>query len=316
MIRKTGYLAALLALVVMGCAGHDELSVQNKPDNKTFWSHRYQYIRLVPQDHCQGVDTIANNHPQDLGDRLRLALASLRIDLPDREKTVPVFTHSELEKITGPLLRAFENATPDEDIAIAIEGAHQGTIGFQRTITTARLFIQNNELQIVFGQLHEPFDEYDTPIHAERRDFRLNPLLPGSRCEKAGKKFPSIIPTQMVLFHEQGNIPRKNWVAINLAAQPQVPQAPMAMPPTYRVPAQTAPPAYQTPAQAAPPAYQAPRQTAPPAAQDANRMVPAPAQQPAKTILERLQILKDLRVKGLITEQEYQEKKKEILNSL
>jgi uncharacterized membrane protein len=38
--------------------------------------------------------------------------------------------------------------------------------------------------------------------------------------------------------------------------------------------------------------------------------------QSQKSILERLQILKDLRVKGVITEQEYQDKKKEILDSL
>jgi hypothetical protein len=55
---------------------------------------------------------------------------------------------------------------------------------------------------------------------------------------------------------------------------------------------------------------------APPVAPDATRMMPPAVQQPSRTILERLQILKDLRVKGLITEQEYQEKKKEILDSL
>lgn len=263
---------------------------------------------------------MANNHPQDLGDRLRVALASLRIDLPDREKTVPVFTHSELEQITAPLLKAFEKATPDEDVALAIEGSHQGTIGYERTLTTARLFVQNDELQIIFGNLHEPFDEYNTPFHAEPRDYRLDPILPGSRCEKAGKKFPAIIATDVVRFHVQEGTPRKNWLAVSLAAQTQPPvQAPMpkTAPPAYQASPQAAPPAYQAPDQTAPPAYhQAPRQTAPAAVQDANRMMPAPGQHPEKTILEKLQILKDLRVKGLITEQEYIDKKKEILDSL
>jgi hypothetical protein len=45
-------------------------------------------------------------------------------------------------------------------------------------------------------------------------------------------------------------------------------------------------------------------------------MTPPPVQGSQKSVLERLQILKDLRVKGLITEQEYLDKKKEILDSL
>jgi hypothetical protein len=320
-IRKTGYFAALLALVVVGCAGHDAMSVTDKQDGKTFWTHRYQYVRLVPQDHCPGQDTAANSHPQDLDGRLRTMLKSLQINLPEQEKTAPVFTRAELELVTEPLLQAFRKAAPNEDVALAIEGMHPGKYGLQRCIVTARLFVQNgDELNVIFGKLHVPVDErYGWNV--EPPDYRLNPFVPGSRCEKADKKFPAIIATNLVRFHEKQGAPRKDWLTVSLAAPPQPSQAPapMAMPPAYQAPPpqQTAPPTYQVPAQTAPPAaYQAPRQTAPPAVQDTNQKAPAPAQRPAKTILERLQILKDLRVKGLITEQEYQEKKKEILNSL
>jgi hypothetical protein len=314
-IRKTGYWAILLALVVMGCAGHDGKSVRDRQDGKTFWTHRYQYVRLVPQDHCQGQGTAANSHPRDLGGRLRTMLESLHVDLPKEEKTAPVFTRAELALVTEPLLQAFKQAAPDEDVALVVEGMHPGKYGLRRCIVSARLFVQNgDELHVIFGKLHFPVDDrYGWNV--EPPDYRLNPFAVGSRCEKAGKKFPAIIATDRVRFHEQEGTPRKNWLTVGLSA-PQQP-VPTAAPPVYQAPPQAAPPANRTPQPTAPPAYQAPApQAAPPAAYDANRRMPPPAQQPAKTILERLQILKDLRVKGLITEQEYQEKKKEILNSL
>ena len=320
--RLKAFFAVLLVLAVVGCASHGALSSQDKEDGKTLWTHRYQYVRLVPREQCQGADTVANSHPRDLGGKLRAALASLQIDLPAKEKTEPVFTYYELEKITGPLVEAFKKAGPDEDVGLAIEGMHSGEFGTQRCMITARLFIRNgDELNVIFGKLHMPVDDYDSPMHIESTDYRMNPLVPGSRCEKAGKKFPTIITTNLARFHEQEGSQRKNWLTVSLATQPQAPPttpAPASPPPVYQASPQASPPAVQAPGQTAPPApaYQAPRQATSPAVQDTNRITPPPAQQPAKSVLERLQILKDLRVKGLITEQEYQEKKKEILESL
>jgi hypothetical protein len=298
-IRKTGYLAALLTLIFIGCASHDMLSSRDQQEGKTLWSHRYQYVRLVPREQqCQGADTTANDHPKDLDERLQAALASMRIDLPDQEKTAPVFTRSELAQVIGPLVRAFKKATPDEDVALAIEGMHPGKFGLERSILSARLFIRNgNTLQVIFGKkLFAPVEDYDPNWHAEPKDYRLNPYLPGSRCQKAGKKFPALLTTPTVRFHEQAGVARKNWLAINLAAPATPVQAPAPM--------------------AMPPARQTPTVTAPPAAPAPGAMMPKAAGPPQKSIEEKLQILKDLKDKKLITDKEYQEKKKEILDSL
>jgi hypothetical protein len=321
-IRKTGYFAALLALVVLGCAGHDALSVKGRRDGKTFWTHRYQYVRLVPQDRCQGQDTPANIHPQELGGRLRTILESLRVDLPEREKTVPVFTRAELELVTEPLVQAFRKAAPDEDVALVVEGMHPGKYGLERCIITARLFVQNgDELHVIFGKLHVPVDA-DLGWNVEPPDHRLKYREPGSRCQKTGEIIPAIVATHSVTFHEQEGTPRKNWLVVNLAAQPQPPgeavPVPVAMPAAPQPPTVTAPAATPQPQTVtAPPAASQPRAvTPPPPVRDSNRMTPPPVQGSQKSVLERLQILKDLRVKGLITEQEYLDKKKEILDSL
>jgi hypothetical protein len=310
MISRTGFVAIILVCATLGCASHSRPAKLQDPEAKILWSHRYQYVRIEPREHCDASATAANQHPYSFkSGQLKAILDSMRIDRPDEEKTIPLFSRAEKATLIEPLERAFQQATADEDIGLVIEGAHPGPIGFRNSITTARLFIQNGELQIVFGKLHEPNDEYNTPFHAEPRDYRLYPFFAGSRCEKAGKKFPAIIANNIVRFHDEEGMPRKNWLAVSLVNQPQQPvRSYMPM---------TAPPAYQASPQSAPPIYQAPRQTAPPAAQDdATRIMPPPVQQPPSTILERLQILKDLRVKGLITEQEYQDKKQEILDSL
>ena len=196
MISRTGFAAVLLVWAALGCAGHSQTVKPQDPEAKILWSHRYQYIRIEPREHCGESANVANEHPYTLqSGQLKAILDSLRIDRPDEEKTIPLFSRAEKAIMIEPLVKAFKQATADEDVGIAIEGAHPGPIGFRNSITTARLFIQNDELQIVFGKLHEPVDEYDTPFHAVPRDYRLYPFLPGSRCEKAGKKFPTIIPT-------------------------------------------------------------------------------------------------------------------------
>ncbi len=300
-IKKTGFIATLLAWAVMGCAGHDASSGQNTPSGKIIWAHRYQFVRLEPREHCKGATTQANDHPQALErGQLRAALAALRIDKPDEGKTITVFSQAEMETLIAPLLKAFNRAAPGEDIAIAIEGSHPGSLGYRRSVTTARLFIRGADLHVIFGNLHDTIDDYDSPLHIEPTDRRLQPFVPGSRCASADRAFPAIAPTDTVRLYDQAHGARKNWVVVGLAALPRSAEPPGKM--------------------ALPPASDSSPGALLPAATDSEQVpgkkMPEAATPKEKEIEEKLQILKNLRDKNLITEQEYIGKKRKILDRL
>lgn len=300
-MQKTGFIAALLAWAAMGCAGHGVLLGKDHPDSKILWTHRDQFVRIEPQERCNEATIKPNGHPRSLpADQLRAALASLRIDRPDDEKSVPVFSRSELDTLIGPLNTAFKRSGPGEDICVAIEGPHPGSFGYQRSITTARIFFQGGNLHVIFGKLHDPVDDYDTPLHIERTDRRLQPFEPGSRCTDGGGKFPAIVATALVRFYEQENTKRRNWLVVRLAEVPKPKESPppSAQPPAFHSAPETALPEVKN-------SDQVPKELNPDALEPRQR-----------SIEERLRVLKNLRDKELISEQEYIEKRRQILDSL
>ena len=302
MNRRTGVIiVVLLSMIIAGCSGQTGPIKQNEPETRILWTHRYQYVRLEPRERCGHEKVKVNTHPATLNrEVLKTALASLRIDYPDEEKSVPVFSKKEMETLIDPLTKAFKLATSDEDIALAIEGAHPGAAGFQRTITTARLFLQDGELHLVFGKLHDPIDDYDSPLRMAPTDRRVKPFRPGSRCLGDHEKFPAVLITDNVHFFETEDTVRKNWLVMGISSAHQPEEAsgasmiPMAPPLSAETEA---------------PAVEGSNQTAP-------GISPANPASGDRSMEEKLQILKKLWEKGLITDQEYQDKKRKILDSL
>jgi hypothetical protein len=302
MNRRMGVIiVVLLSIIIAGCSGQTGPIKQNEPEAKILWAHRYQYVRLEPQERCGHEKVTANAHPATLTPEvLKTALASLRIDYPDEEKSVPVFSKREMETLIDPLTKAFQLATRNEDIALAIEGVHPGAAGYQRTITTARLFLRDGELHLVFGKLHDPIDDYDTPLRMAPTDRRVKPFRPGSRCLRDHEKFPAVLITDHVHFFETEDTVRKNWLVIGIsnAHLPKKASGASMTPMAPPLSAETEAPAVEGSNQSAPggtPVNQAPRD---------------------RSMEEKLQILKNLWEKGLITDQEYQDKKGKILDSL
>lgn len=292
----------LLSMTLAGCSGHTGSIKQNKPATRILWTHRYQYVRLEPRERCGHEESTANAHPATLTrEELGTALALLRIDFLDEEKSVPVFSRKEMETLIDPLIKAFGLATQDEDIALAIEGIHPSATGYQRTITTARLFLQAEGLHLVFGKLHDPIDDYDSPMGMAPTDRRVKPFMPGSRCLESHRKFPALLFADNVHFFEQGDTVRKNWLVIGISNVHQPKRTsgtPMIRMTTPLLPTETGAPAVVDSNQATPgkmPAHQTPQ---------------------GRSLEEKLQILKKLWEKDLITDQEYQDKKRKILDGL
>lgn len=192
----------------------------------------------------------------------------------------PLFAGDELVDIVGPLAQALASARPGDDIVLSSSSRREGGLLNAPTAVTARLFVQGGSLQMIVHDAR--FEFYDT-----YRGTQVAPRFTyGSRDS----------PGTAILQGDDGTTARRaDWLSIPLSALQS------AVSPTAQSPG---PPV-------AAPSGMPPR---PPAATAAPRR-PLDANS-ADDIERRLETLKHLREKGLISEDEYRQKRKEILDLL
>jgi len=246
------------------------------------WSiHEFTRIELVARE--PGAEP--NQHPATLQpEGLRQQLA--QIQAVGRNGVQPLFASDELGELVLPLTQALERAGPGDDVLLLSSARRAGDIFMAPTAVTVRLFVQGGQLQFIVRDVRlEFYDTYRGTHVAPRFGF-------GSRKAAGGASVQSAGATNA----------RPDWLAIPLqGAAPASAAAAPAVPAALAAPAAPAVPAAIAPAVAAP---------APPPARKA---LDAAA---VEDIERRLEVLKRLRDKGLINEDEYQQKRKEILQLL
>lgn len=280
---------SMLACMTVGCGGKkssisDTLSKISLPQSdKTFYQFRNQYVRLEPQDTCDGVTAQPNEHPAQLPeDRLRAALSSFMVRPPNLGDAIPLFSAKEIDTLTDPIRKALGSASPGEDVLVAIVGSHRDTTGYQRGMTLARLFMANGAMNVIFGSIHLPIDAYDSQNNVAPVDYRLYPFQQGTRCQALNTDYQLMASDTGVYFFAENGRERSDWMVVNvgIVSERETPQ--MAVSPRHPV---------------------VPRV-----------MVPSPIA--PQGVEERFEILKRLRDKELITEKEYSEKKNKLLEEL
>lgn len=293
----------ILALSFTGC-GAKRLNKQ-KPDVKSIiWQQNDQFVRIEGQDHDSILAT-ANNHPATFSANLiRKTLGSLQVQFEGNEKPVAVFSPDELEILGEAVSQGLAQAGPHEDITFTIAGFHQGRSA--RTISTCRLFIENDRLNLIIGTLH---GEY-----SENMDRSRHPLVTGSRKYTPATTDWTIVPRPGVKYKTNGAITsdvitRRDWLILNPTAQ------------TFREAAQIWEDSVQ---------FEAQQQEIHQKLEKMERSIEQMRQNPTPgtpmaapagpmqvdKIEQRLQILQQLKNKGLINDDDFRAKKQEIIDSI
>jgi hypothetical protein len=237
----------------------------------------FDYVRIE-----RAEDGAAPNlHPLDITEEdLARLLGTVRLG------TKPLLGKEDLEEIVPHLAAALGRATAQQDVSFAVAGKHSafGLLS-ARDVTTGRLFNTAAGLQLIVGLAHKPFED----------QFKAGgPLIP---FEPGRRAAPLAEPVALKLAASAGTLPRADWAVLRPGTLAQVQtQVP--------VPAQ-APPAAKAAAPAA--AAVSPLPPAAPA---------TPAEARFREISERLKTLERLRDAGLITPQEYEQKRKQIVEGL
>lgn len=218
-----------------------------------------------------------NQHPVRVpADTLRWQLGGVRTTIDGA--TVALFAADEVTELVEPLAEALSVAGPGDDIQVLSTSRRGGTVLLTTaTGVTARVFVQDGSLQFI--------------VHDARLEF-IKDYIKSTTPPKFvfGSRSGA---SNVVLANSGAQNRRADWLALPLTMPGMPAAAPVAAP---------ALPAVPLPAAGA----QAPR-SAPVA------VAPEP---PLSEVERRFQTLKRLRDRGLITEEEFQEKRKEVLKQL
>ena len=221
----------------------------------------------------------ANQHPASI-DAAALTTRLEAVEAVTLHGTDALFDPDEVKDLVPVLVRALSLARPDDDVLLLSTARRGGKLVVPMALT-ARLFVEGDALQLIVHDTRVDFIE-------KYRNARIVPKFEfGSRAQKARAEIRSAGAASK----------RADWLSIPLgglsaAAVPAAPVKPVAA---------TAP-AAATPAPA-------PAAAAQPAAPGSPAAI-------GDEVEQRLIVLKRLRDKGLISEEEYQQKRKEVLQGL
>ncbi|HYS14075.1 MAG TPA: SHOCT domain-containing protein [Burkholderiaceae bacterium] len=250
---------------------------------------RAAYVRIETRERNAPL----NQHPVAIEPTALRALLT-RVQLPDSGNE-PLFDAAELDEIVAPLTLALARVLPEQDVSFAVSGQH-GMLGalIPRSATTVRVFFAEGRMNLIFGLVRQDWES------RFRATGYVIPFEPGKRG--------SVVDRNVRVAATGGAVARRaDWVVLDPLA-----------PPVVASPAESTPtPAVVIPSAAVVPSP-APAATPTAPAAPAAPSAPAPADSDAiyRQVAERLKALQKLRDTGVITEEEYQQKRREILKAL
>ncbi len=272
------------ALLIGGCASMS-------PEEEA----RYELNKMDRYVKLEAIEPGAarNDHPYTIpAPQLQSVLAGLSAtgNLSLGDEAAEVFTGDEAAEIAGPIAAALARATPQQDVIFQSAGA-RGLFGrfSVPSHTTGRVFVADGQLNLILGQVHQRIDpdvgEQYRPQYAMAT--RSHSLESGWRLtEESGRRAAD----------------RNDWIRLPLsvvlttpAAAPSIPAATSQSETTADTPADDAP--ADTPTAIAPSSSD-------------------PVQQRAQEFENRLRVLDDLKARGLISDEEYRQRRALILDGI
>ena len=277
-----------------------------KVDTLIWRDSSFSYVAIVPAE--KGAET-PFAHPIGLdAAQLRQGLQRLKASF-DGGKPRQVFPNAAIDQLAEPMSQGLAQLGPEQELLVqAVSRDPALGIFFGPTVTNARVFAADGYLQFVLGEVRGEFAD----------EFRATGVLrafakPARNAER--KTLWALVGDELTLAAVGGDPVR---VAVSPAAWSHVAV------PTVRAASSEPPPGpglgapateATTAAATAAPATPAPA-ALPAATSGAASAAPTPAVDPSSRFAQRLRTLEQLHDEGLISDQEYQSKRQEILGEL
>ncbi len=280
--------------------------------NLVIWERGDQIVQLAKQDDASAP---RNDHPfKTTPGEIRAMLETLRLRYVDEAPDVvpvSVFTQEELDNLDNAIATGLGRAAASQDVIFHVIGARRlsrGAFSKRNRVSAGRIFYRDGKFNIIFGQVQTPYRKKSV-YGQTREDFY--PRNYGSRSEATKHDVVFLTNSAARLFQGDAGV-RDDWIVMEPGASAAVASQSDARP--APAPASAAAPVAlaEAPARPSSPAVSSNSDTAKKQAGGSS----AESAGLTADVEERLEALKRLRERELISEEAYQAKMKEILQDL
>jgi hypothetical protein len=200
-----------------------------EPEGTYLFQGGKQYVKLVKREQEDGAARAAvNDHPAELGaDQVATVLGMITMQhtggvIVEKTEALPVFSEREIQTLAPHISRGLARAQPDEEIIFMVAGRHPGMIAKEVMGSTGRVFYADGKLNLILGEVHKPMMDKGQKERALAAgcgdcpmDERVIYFRPASR-NKAGKVPEPISTIAGVDFKKQGNKVRGDWLVLDV----------------------------------------------------------------------------------------------------
>ena len=183
------------------------------------------YIRTTDQDRYAGGQIIPNQHPVSLNPtHIRNALNNIYVwnksfftgALKDNEAET-VFSQEQARLLGNYLATGLQKASPGEDILFALTRRKKGFLFTKdTTYTTGRVFYVNDKLNIIIGEFDRLGDKFKERAYASSGISEIQySFKHGKRAKRSGFK-KAIIISDGLSTHSVNGKNRRDWFVIDV----------------------------------------------------------------------------------------------------
>ncbi len=184
-------------------------------DNKFYYKNGYQRVQLDTEN-----ESARNIHPIKISP-LKIEGALKLIVTKYGPKAEPLFQKEKYLPYSVAISEALAEAKPDQDVVFTVEGWYRKKTLSDNRVTSGRIFYNKNGLNLIFGSIMRKGSISDTdPMisHGLNDDLAQNPYVPGSRYQSIKSNFIlSTIPNSGV-FRPKEARGRTDWLVFTKKA--------------------------------------------------------------------------------------------------
>lgn len=190
------------------------------------WREQEQYVGLTTLGEKDRA-TKPNQHPADLDNgEVRDALRSLELweqgGLLRDEESMPVFTPGQTETLGRYLTQALGIAKPNQDVIFVVRGYGGVMLDTlkEREWTSGRAFFVDGKLNLIIGSFKIKKDRgirNAEAAHGVLNDYSDMYFDPGSRAKRSAKMPGRVVSTIGVSFAAGEESGRPDWIVIDVA---------------------------------------------------------------------------------------------------
>jgi hypothetical protein len=203
------------------------LAVAPAPADEDLWKSGLNlHIRLVEQDDSLGASTPPNEHPVVLNSQeITNALNTLEVwdkksfmnVFRKSEGAVTVFSQSQAGTLGMYIADGLKRATPRQEIEFALARNEKGFMNIRETSFTAgRAFYAGGRLNIIIGDFAKPADRFQERAYQSSGVEEIHYFFSHGKRSKASGFDRAVVAKPGVQINEPGGKARFDWLLIDV----------------------------------------------------------------------------------------------------